>query len=52
MAKMMEELLNLACTAAAAGEVPVAVFEEDAPSRADEAANDEKVISLEAFRKR
>jgi hypothetical protein len=31
---------------------PMAAFEEDAPSKADEAANDEKVISLEAFRKR
>ena len=30
----------------------MAAFEEDAPSKADEAANDEKVISLEAFRKR
>ncbi len=31
---------------------PMAAFEEDAPSEADEAANDEKVVSLEAFRKR
>ena len=31
---------------------PMAAFEEDAPSESAEAANDEKVISLEAFRKR
>ncbi len=31
---------------------PMAAFEEEAPSEADEAANDEKVVSLEAFRKR
>ena len=31
---------------------PMAAFEEEAPSESAEAANDEKVISLEAFRKR
>jgi len=31
---------------------PMAAFEEDEPSDATEAANDEKVISLESFRKR
>ncbi len=31
---------------------PMAAFEEDAPSEETKAANDEKVISLEAFRKR
>lgn len=31
---------------------PMAAFEEDAPTEESEAANDEKVISLEAFRKR
>ena len=31
---------------------PMAAFEEDAPSKATDAANDEKVVSLEAFRKR
>jgi hypothetical protein len=31
---------------------PMAAFEEDAPSEETRAANDEKVISLEAFRKR
>ncbi len=31
---------------------PMAAFEEDAPSDTNDAANDEKVISLEAFRKR
>ena len=31
---------------------PMAAFEEDAPSENAEAANDEKVVSLEAFRKR
>lgn len=31
---------------------PMAAFEEDAPSETSDAANDEKVISLEAFRKR
>lgn len=31
---------------------PMAAFEEEAPSETDEAANDEKVVSLEAFRKR
>jgi len=31
---------------------PMAAFDEDAPTEESEAANDEKVISLEAFRKR
>lgn len=31
---------------------PMAAFEEDAPTVETEAANDEKVVSLEAFRKR
>jgi hypothetical protein len=31
---------------------PMAAFEEEAPSEETKAANDEKVISLEAFRKR
>ncbi len=31
---------------------PMAAFEEDAPTEENAAANDEKVISLEAFRKR
>jgi hypothetical protein len=31
---------------------PMAAFEEDAPTEEAEAANDEKVVSLEAFRKR
>ncbi len=31
---------------------PMAAFEEDAPSEANDPANDEKVISLESFRKR
>jgi hypothetical protein len=31
---------------------PMAAFEEEAPSETSDAANDEKVISLEAFRKR
>lgn len=31
---------------------PMAAFEEDAPSEETTAANDEKVVSLEAFRKR
>jgi len=31
---------------------PMAAFEEDAPSETSDAANDEKVVSLEAFRKR
>jgi hypothetical protein len=31
---------------------PMAAFEEDAPSEDTQAANDEKVVSMEAFRKR
>jgi hypothetical protein len=31
---------------------PMAAFEEDAPSVASDVANDQKVVSLEAFRKR
>lgn len=31
---------------------PMAAFEEEAPSETSDAANDEKVVSLEAFRKR
>lgn len=31
---------------------PMAAFDEDKPSEANDAANDEKVVSLEAFRKR
>lgn len=31
---------------------PMAAFEEDAPTEGAEAANDEKVVSMEAFRKR
>lgn len=31
---------------------PMASFEEEAPSETSDAANDEKVVSLEAFRKR
>jgi hypothetical protein len=46
---------NMACPATgrtAHERPPMAAFEEDAPSEETKAANDEKVISLEAFRKR
>lgn len=49
----VEEAVSCPATGRTAHEKPsMAAFEEEAPSKADEAANDEKVISLEAFRKR
>ncbi len=49
----MEEPVACPATGRTSGErPPMAAFEEDAPSEETKAANDEKVISLEAFRKR
>jgi len=48
-----EEAVSCPATGRTANEKPpMAAFEEDAPSEETKAANDEKVISLEAFRKR
>ena len=48
-----DEAVSCPATGRTANEKPpMAAFEEDAPSESAEAANDEKVISLEAFRKR
>lgn len=48
-----DESVSCPATGRTVNEKPsMAAFEEEAPSKADEAANDEKVISLEAFRKR
>lgn len=49
----VEEAVACPATGRTPNEKPsMAAFEEDAPSKTDEAANDEKVVSLEAFRKR
>lgn len=48
-----DEAMACPATGRTANEKPsMAAFEEDAPSEESAAANDEKVISLEAFRKR
>ena len=48
-----DETVACPATGRTSGEKPpMAAFEEDAPTVETEAANDEKVVSLEAFRKR
>jgi uncharacterized protein len=52
-ANVKEELVSCPSTGKTGNEKPpMAAFEEEAPSEASDAANDEKVVSLEAFRKR
>ena len=52
-ANTKDEPVSCPATGKSANEKPsMAAFEEDAPSEASDAANDEKVVSLEAFRKR